>query len=241
MTLRSNDLNSYYNSLQLGVRVRPSGDLPYILSNFTWAKSLDYGTFGLQDPFNRGSNYGNSDFVRPIVSITAVTYNLPFGRGKKFANNVGSISDSIIGGWSLSGVVNLESGMYFTPLLANNASLNSTVALRPDMIGNPQVSTPTRFEWFNPAAYTVPALYTYGNAGRNTLKGPGFYSTDLSLSKAFAISERMHLNLRWDVFNVFNRTNLANPDSNVDDATAGQITSIVDFKRRMQIGARLEF
>ena len=241
MTLRSNNLDSNYNALQLGVRMRPSGDGPYILSNFTWAKSLDYGTFGLQDPFNRGSNYGNSDFVRPLVWITAVTYNLPFGRGKKFANNVGSISDSIIGGWSLSGVVNLESGMYFTPILANNASLNSTVALRPDMIGNPQVSTPTRFEWFNPAAYTVPALYTYGNAGRNTLKGPGFYSTDLSLSKAFAISERMHLNLRWDVFNVFNRTNLANPDSNVDDATAGQITSIVDFKRRMQIGARLEF
>ena len=241
MTLRSDDLDSNYNALQVGVRKRPSGDGLYVISNFTWAKSLDYGTFGLQNPFNRASNYGNSDFVRPLVWITAATYNLPFGRGKKFANGGGSISDAIIGGWSLSGIINLESGMYFTPMLANSASLNSTVALRPDQIGNPYVSTPTRYQWFNPAAYTVPALYVYGNATRNSLMGPGFASTDLSLSKAFAISERMRLNLRWDVFNVFNRTNLANPDANVDDATAGQITSIVDFKRRMQIGAHFEF
>jgi outer membrane receptor protein involved in Fe transport len=241
MTLRSNDLDSNYNSLQVGVRKRPSGDGLYVISNFTWAKSLDYGTFGLQNPFNRASNYGNSDFVRPLVWITAVSYNLPFGRGMKFANDVGSIANNIIGGWTLSGVINLESGMYFTPMLANNASLNSTVSLRPDQIGNPYVSTPTRYQWFNPAAYTVPALYVYGNATRNSLMGPGFASTDLSLAKAFAISERMRLNLRWDVFNVFNRTNLANPDANVDDATAGQITSIVDYKRRMQIGAHFEF
>ena len=155
------------------LRKRPSGDGLYVLSNFTWAKSLDYGTFGLQDPFNRASNYGNSDFVRPLVWITAVTYNLPFGRGKKFANSGGSVSDAVIGGWSLSGIINLESGMYFTPMLANTASLNSTVALRPDQIGNPYVSTPTRYEWFNPAAYAVPALYTYGNAASQYPDGTG--------------------------------------------------------------------
>ena len=77
---------------------------------------------------------------------------------------------------------------------------------------------------------------------RNVIRGDKYESVDAGLIKTFKLPrEGMSLVLHWDVFNVFNRTNLANPDSNVDDATAGQITSIVDFKRRMQIGAHLTF
>jgi hypothetical protein len=84
-------------------------------------------------------------------------------------------------------------------------------------------------------------LYTYGNSGRDILLGPKFSSADLSLQKTFAFTEKMHLDLKWDVFNAFNRTNLSNPNSSVDSSTAGQITGIVDFKRRMQIGAQFIF
>ena len=98
-----------------------------------------------------------------------------------------------------------------------------------------------RFQWFNPADFTVPAPYIYGDSGRNILLGPRFSSTDLSLQKAFTVTEKVHLELKWDVFNAFNHTNLQNPNSNVDTSTAGQITGIVDFKRRMQIGAQLTF
>ncbi len=241
MTLRNNTLNSNYNAFQARVTKRSSSDGLYVVSNFTWAKSLDYGTFGVQNPFNIASNYGNSDFVRPLVWVTAVTYNLPFGQGRKYGSGMGKTSNAIFGGWLLSSIFNLESGMYFTPMLADTASLNSTVALRPDRTGSGYVSTPTRYEWFNPAAFTTPALYQYGNSGRNILMGPGFASTDMSLAKNFAITERAQISLRWDVFNVFNRTNLANPNANVDTATAGQITDIVDYKRRMQIGAHLTF
>jgi hypothetical protein len=81
----------------------------------------------------------------------------------------------------------------------------------------------------------------YGDSGRNILLGPRFSSADLSLQKTFAIAEKVHLDLKWDTFNTFNHTNLANPNSSVDTSTAGQITSIVDFRRRMQIGAQLTF
>jgi hypothetical protein len=135
----------------------------------------------------------------------------------------------------------LEAGNYFTPVLANNASLNSTIGLRPDQISSASVSNPSRSRWFNPAAYAVPALYTYGNAGKGSLAGPGFATVDMSLAKAIAVTERAKLELRWDIFNAFNRTNLGNPNNAVDTSTAGVISGIVDFKRRMQVGARVTF
>jgi hypothetical protein len=79
------------------------------------------------------------------------------------------------------------------------------------------------------------------NSGRSIPAGPGFASADLSLAKDFALTETARLEFRWDVFNAFNRTNLSNPNNNVDQATAGQITGIQDFKRRMQIGAHITF
>jgi hypothetical protein len=107
------------------------------------------------------------------------------------------------------------------------------------------VAHPNRNEWYNPAAYAYPAQYTFGDAGRNSLMGPGYGEVDLSLIKSFVITERTHLNLKWDVFNALNRVNLAQPTGDgaafVDVGNAGQITSIVDFRRRMQIGLHLTF
>jgi outer membrane receptor protein involved in Fe transport len=238
--LRDNKLDSSYNSLQVKVQKRFRAGL-YLLSNFTWDKSIDYGTFGAQNQFDIRSNKGNSDFTRPLASVTAVNWEIPFGRGKAFGNKLSGAANAIASGWIISGIINLESGYYFTPMLANNSSLNSTIGLRPDRIGSGKVSNPNRNLWFNPADFTVPALYTYGDSGRSILAGPGFASADLSLAKTFAISERTKLEFRWDAFNAFNRTNLANPNNNVDTSTAGQITGIQDFMRRMQIGAHLTF
>ncbi len=234
------ELRSNYNSLQARVEKHFSGGL-YLLSNFTWDNSLDEGEFGPQNQFDFASNYGHSNNPRPWASVTAINWELPFGRGRAFANDLKGPAEAIAGGWTISGVINLQSGQWFTPTLANNASLNSTITLRPDRIGSGKVSDPNRNQWFNPADFTVPAPYVYGNSGRNILLGPGFGSVDMSLAKSFAITERAHLELKWDVFNALNRTNLANPNAQVDTATAGQITGIVDFKRRMQIGAHLTF
>ena len=240
INLRNNALSSSYHSLQARVEKRFGGGL-YLLSNFTWSHSIDYGTFGVQNIFDFASNKGNSGFTRPLSSVSAVNWELPFGRGRALANNLSGFANAIAGGWTISGIINLESGTYFTPGLANNASLNSTIGLRPNRIGSGKVSNPNRNLWFDPTAFTVPALYTYGNSGRSILQGPGFASTDLSLAKAFAITEKANLQFRWDIFNAFNRTNLGGPNTAVDTSTAGQIRGIVDFMRRMQIGARISF
>lgn len=243
------ELRSNYNSLQLHVEKHFHQGL-YLLSNFTWAKSLDDGTFGPGDgngnQFCFSCNYGPSGTVRPWSWTSAANWELPFGRGKAFANSVGRGGDAVVGGWALSGTFNFEGGQYFTPYYVNSpAVLNSPIYDRPNLVGDPHVSHPNRNEWYNPAAYADPAQYTFGDAGRNSLLGPGYGEVDLSLAKAFVITERTRLDLKWDVFNALNRVNLGNPTcpgaAFVDIGDAGQICSIVDFRRRMQIGAHLTF
>jgi hypothetical protein len=234
------ELTSNYNALQATVNTRFRGGLN-LLSNFTWDKSLDEGEYGPQNQFNFASNYGNSSTTRPYTWISAVTWEIPVGRGKLLGADLGRAADTLVGGWQLSGIVNFEAGQYFTPQLANNASLNSTISLRPNRDGSGKVPNPNRHLWFDPTAFSVPAPFTYGNTANGLLLGPRFFSTDISVSKSIAITERAHLKINWDIFNALNNTNLAAPNASVDTSTAGQITGTVDFPRRMQIGAHLNF
>jgi hypothetical protein len=120
------------------------------------------------------------------------------------------------------------------------------------LVGNPSVPNPTPGHWFNPAAYANPAPGTFGNSGRNTLTGPGFFNADFSVGKAFALPrEGMRLEIRADMNNVFNHVNYANPDANVGynkgvlaDTTAGTITNPAGFNSNMriiQLGAHFTF
>jgi outer membrane receptor protein involved in Fe transport len=261
------EMRSNYNSLQLHAEKRFHQGL-YLLSNFTWAKSLDVGTFGPGDgngnQFCFSCNYGPSGTVRPWTWVSAANWELPFGRGKAFANGLSRAGDAIAGGWALSGIFNFEGGLPFTPYYLSSPStpqLNSPIYDRPDQISDPFkagtvtgtpacIITPpsqvrTRQAWYNPCAYADPAQYTFGDAGRNSLLGPGYGEVDLSLSKAFVLTERTRLDFKWDVFNALNRVNLAQPTGDgaafIDVGNAGQITSIVDFRRRMQLGVHLTF
>jgi hypothetical protein len=120
------------------------------------------------------------------------------------------------------------------------------MSTRADKVGDPGVPDPSRDLWFNPSAYAVPALYKFGNAERNSLRGPGVAVVNLSLFKNFRFNERgTELQFRWEVYNAFNRTNLDVPNHDVDpgNATAGKITAINAFEpmRNMQFGLRLNF
>ncbi len=257
------EMRSNYNSLQLHAEKRFHQGL-YLLSNFTWAKSLDVGTFGPGDgngnQFCYHCNYGPSGTVRPWSWTSAATWELPFGHGRAYANGLSRGGDAVVGGWRLSGLFNFEGGQYFTPYYLNSPGvLNSPIFDRPNLIGdpfkagtvaaNPTCKAPAQVRtvqtWYNPCAFVQPALFTFGDAGRNSLKGPGYGEVDLSLTKSFAITERAHLDFKWDVFNALNRVNLANPTcagaAFVDISDAGQICSIVDFGRRMQLGVHLNF
>ena len=210
-------LKSNYNSLQVHLEKRYHSGL-YLLSNFTWDKSLDMGTFGPSgNQFCYQCNYGNSDAPRPWAWVSAANWELPFGKGRAYANGLNRGLDTVVGGWTLAGTVIAQAGQYYTVNWGDNSELNSTESLRPDRIGPGTVAHQNRYGWYNPADFIVPPTpYTYGNSGRNILSGPGYGETDLSLIKGITITERTHLDLKWDAFNAFNRENLGNPNGTAD-------------------------
>jgi Carboxypeptidase regulatory-like domain/TonB dependent receptor len=239
--------SSDYNALQAKFTKRFSRNYS-VLASYTWSKSLDFGEFGTDtNQFNYRMDHGPAVFDRASVFTIGHTVLLPFGRGQRFASHAGSILNAFIGGWEWTGITSVESGLPFEPSISN-ASLNSDMSMRPDKVGNPFAGVPhNQNGWFNPAAYATPAAFTFGDASRNSLRAPGYFNADWGLDKNFRISERFKAQLRWEVFNAFNRANLASPDNNVTpgNTDAGKIHDVIAGNpgqismRNQQIGLRL--
>ncbi|HXJ39588.1 MAG TPA: TonB-dependent receptor [Bryobacteraceae bacterium] len=233
--------SSNYNSLQVQANKRFTQTYS-LLASYTYSRSLDYGQFGTAtNQYNARQDYGLSDFSRKHVLTVAHTLELPVGKGRRYLKNASRAAEAILGGWNFRGITTYNSGLPFSPVLSNNSSLNSDQSMRPDVTGNPQFGAQNRDHWFNPAAYTVPGLFLFGNAGRNSLRGPGVFGADWSLDKRFRITEKSSLEFRWEVFNALNWTNLANPSNATDSAAAGVIQDIALPMRNMQFGLQFTF
>ena len=251
------DGKSNYNALQIRLQKRMSHGLNF-LANYAWSKSLDTGTGNghgsgvdlYQDAYNPAANYGLSNFNAANTITGLVAYELPFGHGRQF--DLHGVADEIAGGWRLSTVFQWHSGIPFTPVVQGSlaqgvdpgldSSLSNGSTLYPDVISNPHLSNPTRQEWFDTAAFALPAFGTFGNSGRNSLIGPHYSDVDFSIAKIFPLHfEGMNLEIRGDMFNVFNHTNFANPDGTLGDSTFGQVINPEGGQRVIQIGAHFRF
>ncbi len=240
-----NCANSNYNSLQTKLQKQFSRGLDFLLT-YTWSKALDTPQGGgvPSNSYNARSDYGPANWDRTHTVTFEHNWDLPFGRNRywKLGNNM--IADAVLGGWRLSGVHTFASGQPFTPTVGNAPLLNNPdlAQVRADLVGNPNVANQSASEWFNVAAYSEPTQpFRQGTAGRNSLRGPALYNSNVSLSKNLLVSEHKALDLRADAFNVFNHTNLANPASTIDESGAGQITAIQVPMRQMQFGLHFQF
>jgi outer membrane receptor protein involved in Fe transport len=248
---------SNYNALQIRLQKRMSYGLNFLV-NYSWSKSLDTGTGNghgsgideYQNAYNPAANYGLSDFNAANTFIGQIAYELPFGHGRMY--DLHGIADEVAGGWRISSVFQWHGGVPFTPVVQGSiaqgidpgldSSLSNGSTLYPDVIANPHLSNPTRAEWFNTAAYAAPAFGTFGNSGRNTLVGPNYSDVDFSVAKVFPLHiESMNLEIRADMFNVFNHVNYANPDAALGDSTFGEVTNPEGGQRIIQIGAHFRF
>lgn len=237
---QSNQSSSGYQALQISGEKRFSKGLLYTAS-FTWGKSYDFGLHNPSVNWNANLDRAVQDTDRKFVFVSSHVWELPFGPGKQYLNTNGPLR-YLVGGWQLSGVETIESGLPFSPVLGDTSTLNSDCCtLRPNIIGSSSVSNPGRNLWFNPAAFGVPGLYKYGNAGRNIMRGPGLFRVDLGLVKSFQITERARLELQWEAYNAFNHANLTNPNNVVDSSTAGRIFDVIDIMRRTQLSATVRF
>jgi hypothetical protein len=257
---------SSYHALQVDLRRRFSHGLS-LRGVYTFAKTLDDGdslnqtTAGnapglVSNPLDLASDKGLATFNVEHVGVVNILYALPFGRGQRFANDVGGLSGSLIGGWSLSSIITAQTGFPFTPQLSYNPSNNGDTRnpVRPFL--NPTFSGPVILgkpeQWFNPNAFLAPPTTDgfYGNVGRNTYIGPGLATWDFSVLKDTRIRERLNLQFRAEIFNLLNRANfntpnlivftpptLANPSGL--SGTAGAITSTSTTSRQVQFALKL--
>jgi hypothetical protein len=170
--------------------------------------------------------------------VASTLYDLPFGKDRRFLSSGGVLS-AIVGGFRLNGIVTLRSGL---PLVVRGA--NNGLADRPNMIGDPELGDGDQSltRWFNTAAFAPPPPFTYGNTPRtlSNPRGPGFASVDLAVTRDIAFSPTNSLQLRAEFFNLFNRVNFNQPNTNFLSGEFGQIVSAGD-PRRVQFGVKMYF
>jgi hypothetical protein len=235
--------NSSYNALLWKVEKRFSKGLSF-LSAFTWAHTIDdvpeagngTGGQGSTVPWNTELNRGNSFSDVRRQWAFSVAYELPFGKGKPWLNR-GGVVNTILGGWQITSLVALRSGIPFT-VLTSGGITNAGGADRPNRIANGTLSSGQSIDhWFDLSAFVVQPQYTYGNSGRNILFGPGMRNMDLSLHKNFDITEKMRLQFRAESFNFTNTPAFGQPAATINSPGAGTITTAGD-PRRIQFGLK---
>jgi hypothetical protein len=209
------------------------------------APSSETAAPGFGTPWNptafapNGYDRGRSDLDRTHMLTINSIYELPFGRGRKYMTKVRPLVNALLGGWQLSGIYSFSSGTPLT-LALPGATLGNGWNTRPNLIGDPHVSSPNAREWFNPLAFQAPPAFAFGNSGMGILDGPGTHSLDAGLMKNFHATESKYLQVRWEVFNSINHVNLGLPDTNFGTATTGQILSAGNA-RQMQLGLKFIF
>lgn len=248
------DGKSAYHSLQATVERRFASGLGF-LAAYTWGHSIDNvaNQFGgadngplPQDPRYRNVDRGDSGFDIRHRFVYSMNYSLPFGKGRRWASDSGALN-ALFGGWDTNLIFTRQTGLPFTPTLAT--SVSNAGGSRPERYLEGTIDNPDPARWFNTslglpgsgAAWGTPAQFTYGNGGRNILRGPGRTNIDYSLFKDFSPSESWRIQFRAEVFNLFNTPQFDLPNAAIGNPSAGIITATVGNPRQLQLGMRLSF
>jgi Carboxypeptidase regulatory-like domain/TonB dependent receptor len=223
-TLRANDFSNY-NSLQVHLEKRVSHGLEFGAS-YTYAHGLDDASSASLGSLNNGDfrnelypwlEYGNADFDVRQRFVVNYAYELPFGHGKMFGGGASGALNQVIGGWQIAGITTAQTGNWFTITQSGNVTNVSTSdgggvvgynQVRPNLVGNPNATPCAPGLLFNICAFAADTTYfTFGDAGRNIVRGPGLQDWDFSIFKLFPIREAMHMEFRAEFFNVWNHVN----------------------------------
>lgn len=250
-----NEAHSSYHSFQFTVSRRVNAGLTFSAA-YAFSKSIDDLTSMslnnqtiqiqyYQDYYNRRADKSLSNFDVKHRFIGDVAWQLPFGRERRFLQD--GVLTKVLGGFSVNMIVQAQSGFPLS-IGATNASLQGLAfnTLRPNMVGD--VNTPANSragrlqQYFNTLAFAQPAPYTFGNAPRTlpNLRGPGYFTTNLSLQRDFRFTEHTKLQFRAEAFNAFNRANFSAPGT-VLGATGFGVISNTEDPRQLQVALRLYF
>lgn len=248
--------SSNYNALQVSLDRRYSAGLVYQVA-YTWSKSMNVGGDGWygveggsggsvpQDPYDPAAFGSRSVAGNNLTNVLTVNglYQLPF-KSRRGSSVPSRIVHSIAGDWEVGGIFSAQSGSPFTPYVNGDiANTGNSGYEHADLVGNPNdIEKRTPAEWFNTGAFSIPAPFTYGTAGRNSLLSQGTFNLDASFYRAIPLVEGSQLQIRGQAFNLANHPVFGIPDSNLDDGPRfGTINSTANSPREFQLGVRLTF
>jgi len=242
--------NANFQSLQMKVEKRLTAGLTF-LTSYVFSKAISdgrgvAGAGGVsnilpQNPLDLRAERSLADEHRAHRLVASYNYDLPFGRGRRFGAWWKRLADGVLGGWSMGGITTLSSGQLVNLSVQGNPS-NTGGPDRPNAIGEWRLGKSERSldRWFNTRAFAANAPFTFGNAGRNLLEGPGEVNFDLAIYKAFTVREGVRFQFRAETFNAMNTPPFGAPNAQVGNAVFGQI-SAAGRPRNCQLGLKLVF
>jgi hypothetical protein len=241
--LAASGSNSHYNSLRLNLEKR-FGKGFTIVANYTRSRMLDDvgpngGGYGSTNPLNRRFDYGLSNDDVPNVFNFSGVWQIPNAP-------LHGLAGKLVNGWELTALTNWRSGFPFTVFSAQDNSFSGVGSDRADYIGGKATLDSGRShgaliqEFYNVSAFAPNAIGTFGSSGKNILRGPRFFDTDLGLLKNFAVVERVRVQFRAEFFNAFNNVNFGQPQNYLGSPATGQITG-ANSPRILQLALKLAF
>ena len=247
--------SSSYQSLQAKLEKRFANGFSF-LGSYAYSKCLDgpgSEEGGAPVYYLDNLNRGRCDFDVPHNFVTSYIWELPFGKGRKFLGNAPRAVDFLVGGWQWQGINTLQAGVPYSVSISVDRA-NTGTGQRPDAIATPFVprelgcwyytsSNPTCKALFptQTDTFALPANFTYGNAGRNIMRGDRLVQLDMSLIKNFRVTEGKNFDFRAQVFNVTNTASFSNPGGSFNLATGGVVTSTRNQPRLYEFSLKFNF
>jgi hypothetical protein len=262
ITYAFNGGKSRYNSLQVKYEYRLRQGMMF-LNSLTWSRSKDNGAGSLEGPngnfpapqsfYDLDADFGTSAYDQPINNTTSFVWGLPFGRGRRWMGDAGPLADALLGGWTLSGVNTMASGepvtLIYQPTTAFQVSgiqqdFRGANNYRPNVVGDPYGDRSSVTNYLNRDAVLIPTdpSQPFGNAPRNSVRGPWFWQMDFAAAKDFPlpIGDQTRVQVRIEAFNILNHVNFRGPNGNRSQGSFGAITSTYDA-RQLQLGVKVVF
>ena len=253
-----------YNSLQIRTEKRTNKGF-FLLNSFTYSRLFDLSSGHLENQNGDNSrinfrnprqDYGPGGYDQPLNDTLSVVYDLPYGHGRKFGENSNGAVNAVLGGWQLTLINQVTSGLplniTYTTAASNGLYVSDLVSYRPNRVFGQSFLTPTNarvrtvgggsiMNYLNANAFTPPTTYPWGNTSRNAFRSTPFYQADLGIHKQFPIiTDRVKLDFRAEAFNVLNKVNLGAPNTTLNGGSFGVVNSAFQA-RQLQLAGKLIF
>ena len=239
--LQMTGATSMYHALQISANRRMSGGL-LLAGSYSWSKAMEEGE-SHQNSYDVRASRSVASYDIPHRLVLSALYEIPIGRGRRFAASAPALVDAIVGGWQINGIVTVQTGTPLTISASNTAGLFNPVT-RANWSGEDPALGGDREDrlqrWFDTSVFSQPQAFTFGNAGATfpLLRTDSVRNLDLSLFKHFTLGNRLRLQARIEAFNALDRVQFGSPNTSVTSSSFGVVTSQANTPRQLQFGLK---